>query len=140
MSDAPTAISMVPYFTSHTIGTSISNEKIWFDAHNYDPITNLLINIVENPGLSNFRSKLNKLHSVHRQPTRLGNLPLEHGVLYRKEGFKYDIKHVNLRFVSESVHNVIFVTVHANPISGHHDAFSKFRKICQHYLWPGIYQ
>ena len=84
MSDAPTAISMVPYFTSGAIGTRLSSRKFWFDALKSDPMTKLLLKIVKNTVLSDLWSNLDKLHSVCRQPARLGNFSLEHGVFYMK--------------------------------------------------------
>ena len=84
MAAVPEAISMVPYFTSGAIGTRLSSRKVWFDALKSDPMTELLLKIVKNPVLSDLWSNLDKLHSVCRQPARLGNFSLEHGVFYMK--------------------------------------------------------
>ena len=64
MAAAPVAISMVPAFTISGIYTRLTNKKLWFDTLKSNPMTNLLLDIVENPGLSDLRSNLEKLHSV----------------------------------------------------------------------------
>ena len=66
-------------------------------------MTNLLLNIVENPGLSDLWSNLDKLHSVYRQMARQGNFYLAHVVLYIKEIFENYIKYVNLQVVPKSM-------------------------------------
>ena len=103
-------------------------------------MTKLLLDIFENNGLSDLRSNLEKLRYVYRQPARLGNFSLEHGLLYMKEIFENYIKYVNLWVVTESMRNVIVVAFHANPIGSYHGAFHTFHKIRQRYFWPGMYQ
>ena len=76
MASDPAAISMVTAFTSGPIGTLLPNEKLWYDTLKADPMTKLLLDIIKNPGLSNFWSNLDKLHSVYQQPDRLETFPL----------------------------------------------------------------
>ena len=140
MAADPAAISIFPSFTSGAIGTRLPRKIVWFEALKYDPTTNIFIAIVENTGLSDLRSNLYKLHSLYCQPAHMGTFYLEHGVLHMKEIFENDIKYVNFQVALESLRNVIFATFHANLIGGYHDAFDKFNKISQRYLWPGMYQ
>ena len=70
----------------------------------------------------------------------MGNFNLEHDVFYMRKIFENDIEYANLWLVSESMRNVIFDAFHDNPIVSYHDAFHKFHKIHQRYLWPGMYQ
>ena len=83
---------MILDFSSGTIGMHLPEENIWFYTLKYNPVTKLLLEIIKNSGLFNLWSNLDKIHSIYRQPARLGNVSLEHCLLYRMEIFKNDIK------------------------------------------------
>ena len=64
MAAAPAAISMLSAFTYGDIGKHLTPKKVRFDALRSEPMTNLLLEMIKNPGFSNLRSNLDKLHSV----------------------------------------------------------------------------
>ena len=140
LAHAPAAITMIPAFTNGAIGSRIPDSTVWIKALHDDPMTNLLLQIVANPGLAEDPANIKQLHSVYRHPARQGHFCVKDGLLYMKEIFQHDIKYVHLRIVPASLQNIIFVAFHANPIGGHLDSFRTFHRIRQRYFWPGMYQ
>ena len=60
-------------------------------------MTNLLHELAANPGLSEDKSTINKLHHIYRQPARQGHFTTKDDILYMKELFKNNVKFVDLQ-------------------------------------------
>ena len=115
---APASIAQVTSFTNGAIGLRIPDNKVWQkDLKDY-PMTNLLLEIVANPDLGDYQKYIQPLHSVYRQPARQKHFSTKDRILFIKEIFENDVKYVDLRIVSSSLTNIIFVAFHANPNGG----------------------
>ena len=66
-------------------------------------MTNTLLEIVTNPGLSMDKKTIDKLHYVYKQPARQGHVTTKDGILYMKELFKNNVNFVDLRIVPKSL-------------------------------------
>ena len=140
LSHAPAAVAMVPLFTSGAVGSRIPDETIWRKALKDDPQTNFLLRLVDNPGLADNKSDIDKLHYIYRHPARNSHFTSDNGILYLREMFRDDTKYVQLRVVPLSMQHIIFVAFHANPIGGHLNTFRTFTRIRQRYFWPSMYK
>ena len=138
MASDPAAISMVTAFTSGPIGTLLPNEKLWYDTLKADPMTKLLLDIIKNPGLSNFWSNLDKLHSVYQQPDRLETFPLNMASSIWRKYFKMALNtwtygwYLSLFSMLSLSHSML--TQLASTMA----PLAHFKKICQRYFWPGM--
>ena len=120
---APAAISMVSCYVNSAIGSRIPDSKLWRQALSDDPMTRLLCDIVTHPKLAEDSTKINSLHFIYRQLARLGLFYMDDGILFLEEIYKDDTKYVSLQIVPTSLHNIIFIAFHANPIGGHLNAY-----------------
>jgi len=109
---------MVPAFLNGAIGSRIPDKKVWMDALRLDPMTNQLLEIAVNLGLSNDKTAIDSLHYIYRHPARNGHFTLGDGSLYMKEIFTNGVKFIKLRIVPASLQNIVFIAFHANPIVG----------------------
>ena len=93
----PAPIAMIPAFTSGAVRSRLPDIRRWRSALLADPMTKLLLDLVQDPsGLEN-ADKLHSLHSIYRQPARSGHFTVDlDGILYMKEIFKDDTKFVKL--------------------------------------------
>jgi len=114
---------MVPAFLNGAIGSRIPDKKVWMGALKLDPITNQLLEIAANPGLSNDKTTIDSLHHIYRHPACNGHFTLEDGSLYMKEIFTNGAKFIKLCIVPASLQNIVFIAFHANPIGGHLDPY-----------------
>ena len=92
-------------------------------------MTNLLLEIVENPALADTENNLRPLHHIYRQLARQGAFSVRDGILYMKEIFQNNTNFVELRIVPTSLINKIFVAFHSNPVSGHLNAYRTYHCI-----------
>jgi len=104
-----------------------------------DETTIVFLEIAANPGLSNDKSKIDSLRHVYCQPTHNGQCIVENGSLFMKEVFTNGAKSIKLHIAPAFLQIIIFIAFHANPISGHLDAYHTYHCIRQHYFWPGIF-
>ena len=58
-------------------------------------MTNPLLKLVANPGLSEDKFKIDKLHHIYRQLARQDHFTVKDDILYTKELFKHDVKFVD---------------------------------------------
>ena len=136
---APAAIAHVPAFTNGAVGSRIPDNATWRKALKNDPVTALLLDIVNNPALGQLQEHVKPLPHVYRQPARQGHFSTKEGILYMKEIFQNDERYVSLRIVPASLVNIIFVAFHANPIGGHFNDYRTFHRIRQRYFWPEMF-
>ena len=136
---APAAITIVPAFLNGTVSSRIPDNKVRLKALKSDPMTNLLLEIVANLGLSQNKSKIDTLHHVYHHPACQGQFTMRDGILYMKEIFRNDVKFVDLRIVPESLQNINFMAFHAKPIGDHLDTPCTFHCMRQQYFWPGMF-
>ena len=99
-----------------------------------------LLESVSNPGVAEDVEKLNTLHSIYRQPARLGSFSVKDGTLQMKDIFEHDTKYLNLRIVPSSLCNVVFIAFRANPIGAHFNSWDTFHRIRERFFWPGLVQ
>ena len=81
---SPAAIAQVPDFTNGAVGLRIHDNKVWQKSLKYDPITNLLLEIVANPALGDDQKYIQPLHSVCRQPPRQGHFSIKDVILFKE--------------------------------------------------------
>ena len=79
----------------------------WIKALRDDAMTNLLLQMVENPSLCDTEANIKSLHHVYRQPARHGHFSVRDDILYMKEIFEDDTKYGDLRIVPDSLVNII---------------------------------
>ena len=101
-------------------------------------MTNLILEIVANQSLGDEQKYIRPLHSIYRQPAIQGYFSIKDIIIFMKEIFENDVKHVDLRIVPYSIINVISVAFHANPICGHLNMYRTYHQICQRYFCPGM--
>ena len=66
LSHAPAVITMVPAFLNGAVGSRIPNNEVWLQALKSDPLTNTLLEIVANPGLSQDKKEVDFLHHIYK--------------------------------------------------------------------------
>ena len=96
LSHIPAALSHISVFLYGDVGTCLHDRRHWIKALEADPQTKLFLAIVSNPGVDEDNVKLNTLHSLYRQAARHFNFSVGNSILYMKEIFQHDTKHIKL--------------------------------------------
>jgi len=122
------------------MGSRIPDCAAWSKALGEDPMTELLMDMVSSPALSESEASVRLLHHIYHQPARQGQFSIRDGILYMKEVFQNDTKYVELRIVPASLVNIVFVAFHVNPDGGHLRAYRTYHRIRQQYFRPHMFQ
>ena len=84
------------------MGSTIPDNRIWAKSPTENPMTNLLLEIVSSPAMGQSQAVLQKLDYIYRQPARQGNFIIRDRILYMKEIFHDDNRHVEHKIVPQS--------------------------------------
>ena len=128
-------------FTNDAIGFRVPDRENWHKALREDPVTNLLLDIVENPVLSKSQGHINNRTFMYGLPACMGQFSVTDEILYMKEVVKDNEKFVNIRIFPASLVNSILWHVTPNRLAAtsfllripsHSPALLLFRNVSIH--------
>ena len=125
---APAAAALIPSFLNGAIGTRLPDHFTWVAAYERDPETKLLLSFAKDPSLTT-EPVVQKMHWIHRQPSRDGQLFEENGILFIRDLFKNNDKCLRLQVVPVALRKILFVAFHYNPIGDYLDTFCTYNRI-----------
>lgn len=135
----PSPAYLVSTFLNRTIVTWLPGHNRWVKETTNDDKLAQILAVVQNPLMLTKDNLLDVNYNYHHT-LHHSLISLEDNILIYDEPLLGGDSYTHLCLVPQTLHNIVFVAFHSNPIGGHFNAARTFHRLCLHFYWPHMYK